>query len=106
GSWLGAITLAHNQAIKHRHLSFKDLLLEGYDGNCLLKATPFVCKILEQWTKSTVFTPPNGWLMAVLSLLAELYHFANLHLNLEFEIEVLCKSLNVDLDKLEPTTVL
>ncbi|KAF9508405.1 hypothetical protein BS47DRAFT_1397876 [Hydnum rufescens UP504] len=42
----------------------------------------------------------------VLSLLAELYHFADLRLNLEFEIEVLHKSLNVDLDKLEPTTLL
>jgi CCR4-NOT transcription complex subunit 1 len=106
GSWLGAITLARNRAIKHRHLSFKDLLLEGYDGNRLLKGIPFVCKILEQCTKSTVFTPPNPWLMAVLSLLAELYHFADLRLNLKFEIEVLCKSLNVDLDKLEPTTLL
>ena len=29
--------------------------------------------------------------MAVISLLTELYHFADLKLNLKFEIEILCK---------------
>ncbi|KAH6909843.1 hypothetical protein BKA70DRAFT_1425557 [Coprinopsis sp. MPI-PUGE-AT-0042] len=40
------------------------------------------------------------------SLLVELYHFADLKLNLKFEIEVLCKGLNIDLDTIEPTTIL
>jgi CCR4-NOT transcription complex subunit 1 len=44
--------------------------------------------------------------MAVISLLAELYHFAELKLNLKFDIEILCKSLNLDLDTVEPTTIL
>jgi CCR4-NOT transcription complex subunit 1 len=106
GSWLGSITLARNQAIKHRNLAFKELLMEGYDGNRLTKAMPFLCKILEQSAKSVVFVPPNPWLIGVLDLLAELYQFADLRLNLKFEIEVLCKALHVDLDKLEPATVL
>ena len=106
GSWLGSITLARNQAIKHRNLAFKELLMEGYDGNRLTKAIPFICKTLEQSAKSVVFFPPNPWLMGVLGLLAELYQFADLRLNLKFEIEVLCKALHVDLDKLELTTVL
>jgi CCR4-NOT transcription complex subunit 1 len=40
-----------------------------------------------------------------LRLLVELYHFAELKLNLKFEIEVLCKALDIDLDALEPTTL-
>ncbi|KAF8502451.1 Not1-domain-containing protein [Gautieria morchelliformis] len=106
GSWLGSLTLARNKPIMYKNLSFKDLLLEGYDSNRLIVAIPFVCKILEACSKSMVFKPPNPWLMAVISLLVELYHFAELKLNLKFEIEVLCKSLELDLDQVEATTVL
>jgi CCR4-NOT transcription complex subunit 1 len=35
--------------------------------------------------------------MAILKLLVELYEFADLKLNLKFEIEVLCKSLSLEL---------
>ncbi|GJJ12464.1 hypothetical protein Clacol_006706 [Clathrus columnatus] len=106
GTWLGSITLARNKPILHKNLSFKDLLLEGYDSNRLIVAIPFVCKTLEACSRSIVFKPPNPWLMAVISLLAELYHFAELKLNLKFEIELLCKSLEVDLDEVEATTIL
>ncbi|KAG5645053.1 hypothetical protein DXG03_007232, partial [Asterophora parasitica] len=106
GAWLGTITLARDHPIKHRNLSFKDLLIEGYDSGRLIVAIPFVCKTLEPCVKSKVFRPPNPWLMAVISLLAELYHFAELKLNLKFEIEVLCKALEIDLDTVEVTTIL
>lgn len=106
GTWLGTITLARDQPIKHKNLSFKDLLIEGYDNNRLLVAIPFVCKTLESCSKSKVFKPPNPWLMAVLCLLAELYHFAELKLNLKFDIEILCKSLEINLDSIEPATIL
>ncbi|KDQ13139.1 hypothetical protein BOTBODRAFT_188668 [Botryobasidium botryosum FD-172 SS1] len=106
GAWLGSLTLARNRPIKHRNLSFKDLLLEGFDNNRLIVAIPFVCVVLEQCAKSKVFLPPNPWLMAVISLLAELYHFAELKLNPKFQIEVLCKGLGIDLDEVEATTVL
>ncbi|KIJ69669.1 hypothetical protein HYDPIDRAFT_80338 [Hydnomerulius pinastri MD-312] len=106
GSWLGTITLARDKPIRHKNLSFKDLLIEGYDSGRLIVAIPFVCKTLEPCAKSKVFKPPNPWLMAVVSLLAELYHFADLKLNLKFEIEVLCKGLDIDLDTVEATTVL
>ncbi|KAG9120265.1 hypothetical protein FRC07_004317, partial [Ceratobasidium sp. 392] len=105
-SWLGQLTLARNRPILHRNLSFKDLLLEGFDTDRLIVAIPFVCAILEQCARSRVFVPPNPWLMAVVGLLAEFYHFAELKLNLKFEIEVLCKALEVDLDKVEATSVL
>jgi CCR4-NOT transcription complex subunit 1 len=106
GTWLGTITLARDQPIKHKNLAFKDLLIEGYDSNRLIVAIPFVCKTLEPCSKSRVFKPPNPWLMAVISLLAELYHFAELKLNLKFDIEILCKSLEIDLDAVEPATIL
>jgi CCR4-NOT transcription complex subunit 1 len=106
GTWLGTITLARDQPIKHKNLSFKDLLIEGYDNNRLIVAIPFVCKTLEPCSKSKVFKPPNPWLMAVISLLAELYQFAELKLNLKFDIEILCKSLEIDLDAVEPASIL
>ncbi|KAL1669392.1 CCR4-Not complex component, Not1-domain-containing protein [Schizophyllum commune] len=105
GSWLGTITLARDRPIKHKNLSFKDLLMEGYDSGRLIVAIPFVCKTLEPAAQSKVFRPPNPWLMAVISLLAELYHFAELKLNLKFEIEVLCKSLDIDLDTVEAAVI-
>lgn len=106
GAWLGSITLARDRPIKHKNLSFKDLLIEGFDNGRLIVAIPFVCKTLEPCARSKVFRPPNPWLMAVISLLAELYHFAELKLNLKFEIEVLCKSLDIDLDTVQATTIL
>ena len=106
GSWLGTITLARDRPIKHKNISFKDLLIEGYDSGRLIVAIPFVCKTLEPCSKSKVFKSPNPWLMAVISLLAELYHYADLKLNLKFEIEVLCKGLDINLDSVEPTKIL
>jgi CCR4-NOT transcription complex subunit 1 len=106
GSWLGRLTVARDLPVRHRNLSIKDLLLQGYDAKRLPVALPFVCKIMEQCASSRVFHPPNPWLMAILRFMAELYAFGDLKLNLKFEIEVLCKSLDVALDTLEPTRIL
>lgn len=105
GSWLGGLTLSKNKPIRHRNIAFKELLLEGFDTNKLIVAIPFVCKVLEQCSHSKVFVPPNPWLMAVLKLLVELYVVADLKLNLKFEIEVLCKSLGIEIKDIEPTNV-
>jgi CCR4-NOT transcription complex subunit 1 len=105
-SWLGSISLARDRPIKHKNITFKDILIEGYESGRLLVAIPFVCKTLEPCSQSQVFKPPNPWLMAVLSLLAELYHFTELKLNPRFEIEMLFKGLDVDLSTIEATTVL
>ena len=106
GAWLGGMTLAKNKPVKQKFISFKELLLEGYDTNRLIVIIPFVCKVLEQGNKNTVFVPPNPWVMAILKLLVELYQHADLKLNLKFEIEVLCKSLSVELGSIVPTMVL
>lgn len=104
GGWLGSLTLAQDKPIKHRNIYFVDLLLEGYETQRLLLVIPFTCKVLAQGANSLVFKPPNPWLMEIVSVLVELYHFADLKLNLKFEIEVLCKDLSLDFKKLEPAT--
>ncbi|KAI9595324.1 CCR4-Not complex component, Not1-domain-containing protein [Syncephalis fuscata] len=106
GSWLGGMTLARNIPIKHKHIAFKDLLIEGYDSGRLIVAIPFVAKVLEQGKRSKVFRPPNPWLMGILRLLVELYHFADLKLNLKFEVEVLCNAFQIKVDDIEPTAML
>ncbi|KAF2712195.1 Not1-domain-containing protein [Pleomassaria siparia CBS 279.74] len=103
GGWLGSLTIARDQPIKFRNISFKDLLIEGYDTDRLLIVIPFTCKVLVQASKSTVFKPPNPWLMEIVRVLMELYHFADLKLNQKFEIEVLCKGLDLDHKTIEPS---
>jgi CCR4-NOT transcription complex subunit 1 len=103
GSWLGALTIARDQPIKFRNISFKDLLIEGYDSDRLLLVIPFTCKVLVQAAKSTVFRPPNPWLTEMLGVLMELYQYADLKLNQKFEIEVLCKGLDLDHKDIEAT---
>ncbi|KAL3430741.1 CCR4-Not complex component, Not1-domain-containing protein [Aspergillus tetrazonus] len=106
GSWLGSLTIAKDKPIKHKHIWFKGLLLEAYDSQRLTIVIPFTCKVLVQATKSTVFKPPNPWLMDIIALLMELYHFAELKLNLKFEIEVLCKDLEIDHKAIEPSVII
>ena len=105
GAWLGSLTIAKNKPIKHKDIYFKGLLLEGFDSQRLMVVIPFTCKVLIQANNSTVFKPPNPWLMDIISLLMELYHFAELKLNLKFEIEVLCKGLNLDHEEIEPSII-
>ncbi|KAJ2795296.1 CCR4-NOT core subunit cdc39, partial [Coemansia helicoidea] len=106
GAWLGGITLARNQPILRENVSFKELLCEGFRSQRLIVAIPFVCKVLEQAARSTVFHPPNPWLMGIMAVLSELYGQANLKLNLTFEIEVLCKALALDVKEIPPAAVL
>lgn len=106
GSWLGGLTVARDRPILHRHLCLKTLILDAYASEKLIAIVPFVAKILEQCVHSRAFVPENPWLMAILRLLSELYSFADLKLNLKFEIEVVCKHLSVDLSLLEPSNLL
>ena len=103
GTWLGSITLSKNRPIKHKNIAFKQLLMEGFEHKRLIVVIPFVCKVLEQCGVSIVFRPPNPWLMAIMRLLAELYHYAELKLNLKFEIEVLCKNIKLDIKDVTPS---
>ena len=77
--------------------------MEGYEHKRLIVVIPFVCKVLEQCGSSKVFNPPNPWIMGIMRMLAELYHFAELKLNLKFEIEVLCKNIKLDIKDVTPS---
>ncbi|KAI1341157.1 CCR4-Not complex component, Not1-domain-containing protein [Xylariaceae sp. FL0016] len=106
GAWLGLLTIARDQPIKHKNLAFKQLLIEAHDTKRLMVVVPFVCKVLIQAAKSNIFRPPNPWLMDIIHLLIELYHNAELKLNQKFEIEVLCKDLSLDHKSIEPSNEL
>lgn len=105
GSWLGLITLARNRPILQRQLEVKELLFQGYETGRLIAICPFVAKILEGAKNSSVFRPPNPWLMGILGVLRELYNVEELKMNIKFEIEVLAKHLGVKIDQIEPSTL-
>ncbi|CAK7265324.1 CCR4-NOT core subunit cdc39 [Sporothrix epigloea] len=103
GGWLGLLTLARDKPIRHRNIAFKQLLIEAHDTKRLIVVIPFVCKVLSQGEHSNVFKPPNPWLMDIIHFLIDLYHNAELKLNLKFEIEVLCQTLSIDHKSIEPS---
>lgn len=104
GHWLGMLTIGRNRPILHDDIDLKSLVLEAYTKGQqeLLYVVPFVAKVLESAAKSKVFKPPNPWTMAIMNVLAELHQEPELKLNLKFEIEVLCKSLNLEVGDLKP----
>ena len=80
-------------------IDIKSLIYEAYykGADELLFVVPFVAKVMESCAKSKVFKPPNPWTLAVMNVLAELHQEPGLKLNLKFEIEVLCKTLGIDI---------
>jgi len=105
GSWLGQITLARNRPVLQIMLDCKELLFQGYENGRLIAVTPFVAKILEGAKNSVVFRPPNPWVMGLLSVFKALYAVEDLKMNIKFEVEVLCKNLNVKLEDIPLRTV-
>ncbi|XP_069701673.1 CCR4-NOT transcription complex subunit 1 isoform X6 [Periplaneta americana] len=108
GHWLGMLTLAKSRPILQVDIDLKALLAEAYHKGQqeLLYVVPFVAKVLESCSKSKVFKPPNPWTMSIMNVLAELHQEPDLKLNLKFEIEVLCKNLNIDVGELKPSVYL
>ncbi|KAL8716261.1 MAG: hypothetical protein Q9220_000166 [cf. Caloplaca sp. 1 TL-2023] len=103
-AWLGSLTVARDKPIKHKYISFKDLLIEGHETERLLIVIPFVCNVLAQAKHSMVFKPPNPWTVDIVQVLLELYRYVELKLNQKFEIEVLCKELDVNRNTMEAST--
>jgi len=104
GSWLGQITIARNRPILQVMLDCKELLFQGYENGMLIAVTPFVAKILEGAKSSVVFRPPNPWVMGLLGVFRALYQVDDLKMNIKFEVEVLCKNLNIKLEEISPRT--
>ncbi|KAJ9438483.1 General negative regulator of transcription subunit 1 [Diplonema papillatum] len=103
GSWLGLQTIARNKPLMARDLDLKGLLYEAFLCGRLIAVVPFVAKVLEHSANSKVFKPPNPWLMGILSLLVDLYQLQDLKLTLKFEVEVLCKNINIPINDLVDT---
>ena len=106
GSWLGRITLSRGRPLFFRDLNLKELLHAAYESGRLIAVVAFVAKVLEGAADSPVFRPPNPWTLGLLSSLRELYDVADLKLNLKFEVEVLAKTLGVELKDLRPSRAL
>lgn len=106
GDWLGRLTIGRNRPLKHSAVSLKGLLVESYHKEKLPFTIPIVCKVLTHSKDSEIFKHPNPWTLGLLKVLVELYKYGNLKLNLRFEIEVLFNSLNLNLNHIEPSTVI
>ncbi|KAK6167378.1 hypothetical protein SNE40_021420 [Patella caerulea] len=108
GHWLGMLTLAKSKPILQMEIDVKSLIYEAYQKGAqeLLYVVPFSAKVLESCSKSKVFKAPNPWTLGIMNVLAELHMEPDLKLNLKFEIEVLCKTLNIDINELKPTNYL
>ena len=106
GIWLGQITLARNKPLLHRRMNLKKLLIWGYESARLIAVCSFVAKIIEGVKESRVFRPPNPWLMAVLGIMRELYEIEDLKMNIKFEVQVLCKNINIRIEDIPRGNVL
>ena len=99
GTWLGFLTVARDKPIKHKNISFVDLLIEGWETQRLIVVIPFVCSVLKQGARSVVFKPPNPWLMQIIGVLMELYDIGDpdppLPIQQKFEIEQLLETFGL-----------
>eukprot|EP00667_Euglena_gracilis_P000258 EG_transcript_258 len=106
GSWLGLLTIARSKPLLTKHLSPKEMLLDGLQRGMLIVVVPFVCKVLEHCATSKVFRYPNPWMMGVIMLLCQIHALPDLKLTLKFEVEVLLKNLELDMANVEETIAL
>jgi CCR4-NOT transcription complex subunit 1 len=106
GMWLGQLTLARNKPLLQRRINLKALIFWGYETGRLIAVCSFIAKVIEAAKESKVFRPPNPWLMAILGVLKELYEIQDLKLNIKFEVQALCKNINVNIDDIPKTNLL
>lgn len=106
GVWLGQMTLARNKPLLQKRINLKELLFWGFETGRLIAVCSFVAKIVEGVKDSKVFRPPNPWLMAILGIMRELYEIEDLKLNIKFEVQVLCKNINIKIDDIPRGTEL
>ena len=100
GVWLGQLTLARNRPLLQKRINLKELLFWGFETGRLIAVCSFVAKIIEGIKESKIFKPPNPWLMALLGIMRELYEIEDLKLNIKFEVQVLCKNINIKIDNI------
>ena len=88
GGWLGLLTIGQDICLSQLHLNLTDLLLSSFYHKRLWYVYEFVCFLLRGCKESQVIKLPQPWLVALLSLLKEIYmvpgikeHFARLFKN-------------------------
>jgi CCR4-NOT transcription complex subunit 1 len=106
GAWLGKITLAKNRPVLQKHLDVKATIIKAYEEGKMLAVLSFIRQLLDPAIDSKVFRPPNPWVMAICALLAEIYNLENLKTGLKFEVELLFKSLGMNVVDVEPSSLL
>jgi CCR4-NOT transcription complex subunit 1 len=73
GQFLGLLTVANNRPIYAKELDIKQLLVEGFTSEKMKYVVTFVCRILKECLKSTIFKNQNPWVKANLDILKEIY---------------------------------
>jgi CCR4-NOT transcription complex subunit 1 len=73
GQFLGLLTVANNRPIYAKELDIKQLLVEGFTSEKMKYVVTFVCRILKECQKSTIFKNQNPWVKANLDILKEIY---------------------------------
>jgi len=105
GSWLGQSTIAKEKPILHKELDLKGVIIDAYEKGKMIAVIPFIHKVLEPCKKTKVFAPPNPWVIALCSLLTEIYSLNKLKLNLKFEIEMMFKDLDLHPTDIKPSNI-
>lgn len=106
GSWLGLLTVSRNTPLLHLDIDVQSLISEAYINGRLIALVPFVSKILENCKHSKIFKPPNPWIMSIMSIISDIYHMPGVKLNIKFEIEMLCKTLDMDVEDIPRSQLL
>lgn len=106
GTWIGLLTLARNKPLYYKDLPIKELLLAAYEKGSLIAIVPFVSKIMGACSTSKIFRIPNPWVMAILRLFVEIYHVPDIRTPIQFEIELLFRALEIELNSIQPSDLL
>ncbi|XP_025407913.1 CCR4-NOT transcription complex subunit 1-like [Sipha flava] len=98
GHWLGMITLAQNKPISKDDIALEDLLNEAREKGSeeLLFVVQLVTNILGSCSEGDL-GPDSPWTASIINCLFELYKKPNTTLQVQVEIEKLCKALNIKL---------
>jgi hypothetical protein len=92
------ITLAQNKPISKDDIALEDLLNEAYEKGSeeLLFVVQLVTNILGSCSGGDL-GPDSPWTASIINCLFELYKKPNTTLQVQVEIEKLCKALNIKL---------
>lgn len=73
GSFIGLLTVAGNRPLYAKELDIKQLLVESFQCQRVKYVITFVCRILKECSKSTIFKYQNPWVKANLEIIKEIY---------------------------------